>query len=134
MLSAWDPVTQTERWFAPGGGSNGGGALATAGNLVFQSLNDGRLMAYSADKGEKLLELPTGHTSGMGPPVTYLVDGTQYVALMGGQGTVVGGRGGNPANSTPVAPRLYAYTLTAQPLPDSQVASPTAPASSNPEP
>src|SRR6266699_5040367 len=57
IFTAWDPVAQKERWFAPGGGSNGGGALATGGNLVFQVLNDGRLMAYSADKGEKMLDL-----------------------------------------------------------------------------
>src|SRR5205807_4603330 len=91
ILSGWDPVAQKERWFAPGGGSNGGGALATAGNLVFQVLNDGRLVAYSADKGEKLLDLATGQRNGMGPPMTYMLDGKQYVAVMGGQGTVVGG-------------------------------------------
>ncbi len=48
-------------------------------------INDGRLLAYSADKGEKLFELQTGRT-GMGPPITYEVDGKQYVALMGGLG------------------------------------------------
>ncbi len=48
-------------------------------------MNDGRLLAYSADKGEKLFELQTGRT-GMGPPITYMVDGKQYVALMGGLG------------------------------------------------
>jgi hypothetical protein len=58
----------------------GGGTLTTAGNLVFQSINDGRLVAYSADKGEKLAEIQTGLRSGMGPPITYRVDGRQYVA------------------------------------------------------
>jgi quinohemoprotein ethanol dehydrogenase len=121
MLSAWDPVTQTERWFAPGGGSNGGGALATAGNLVFQALNDGRLMAYSADKGETLLELATGQTSGMGPPMTYLLDGKQYIAVMGGQGRVLGGPppGAPPPPAAPpptpapapISPRLYVYAV-----------------------
>jgi quinohemoprotein ethanol dehydrogenase len=115
MLSAWDPVAQKERWFAPGGGSNGGGALATAGNLVFQVLNDGRLMAYSADKGEKLLELPTGQTSGMGPPMTYMLDGKQFVSVMGGQGTVTGGRGATEPPAAPIPPRLYVYTLDAPP-------------------
>ena len=132
MLSAWNPVTQKEHWFAPGGGSNGGGALATAGNLVFQALNDGRLVAYSADKGEKLLEIATGQSSGMGPPMTYMLDGRQYVALLGGQGRVIG-RGGPPPGvavpappaaapppaATPppapvVSPRLYVYALDAK--------------------
>ncbi len=82
-LVAWDPVAQTMRWRMPGGGGIGGGTLTTAGNLVFQSINDGRLVAYSADKGEKLAEIQTGLRSGMGPPITYRVDGKQYVALHG---------------------------------------------------
>ena len=85
-LVAWDPVAQQMRWRMPGGGGIGGGTLTTAGNLVFQVINDGRLMAYSADKGEKLLELQTGLRSGMGPPITYRLDGKQYIALMGGVG------------------------------------------------
>ncbi|PYI87415.1 MAG: hypothetical protein DME26_06215, partial [Verrucomicrobia bacterium] len=56
MLVAWDPVNQKERWRTPGGGGIGGGTVTTAGNLVLQVINDGRLIAYSADKGEKLLE------------------------------------------------------------------------------
>ena len=87
-LIAWDPVTQTQRWVAPGGGSIGGGTVTTAGNLVFQVLPDGHLMAYSADKGEKLLDVQTGLRGGMGPPVTYELDGKQYVTLAGGTGTV----------------------------------------------
>ena len=67
----------------PGGGGIGGGTVSTAGNLVFQVVNDGRLLAYSADKGEKLLEVQTGLGSGMGPPITFQVDGKQYVSVMG---------------------------------------------------
>jgi hypothetical protein len=43
-------------------------------------------MAYTADKGEKVLEIQTGLRGGMGPPMTYMLDGKQYVALAGGQG------------------------------------------------
>jgi quinohemoprotein ethanol dehydrogenase len=55
-LVAWDPVAQQMRWRMPGGGGIGGGTLTTAGNLVFQVLGNGRLVAYSADKGENLKE------------------------------------------------------------------------------
>jgi PQQ-dependent dehydrogenase (methanol/ethanol family) len=104
MLVAWDPVTQKERWRTPGGGGIGGGTVTTAGNLVFQVINDGRLMAYTADKGEKLLEIQTGLRGGMGPPITYLLDGKQYVALAGGVGqTGGGGGGGAPAAAAPAA-------------------------------
>jgi quinohemoprotein ethanol dehydrogenase len=71
ILVAWDPVTQKERWHASGGGSLGGGTVSTAGNLVLQVIPDGRLVAYRADTGEKLLDLKTGLHGGMGPPITY---------------------------------------------------------------
>jgi quinohemoprotein ethanol dehydrogenase len=89
MLIAWDPATQTERWRKEGGGAAGGGTVTTAGNLVLQVLPDGRLVVYSADKGEKLHEINTGLRIGMGPPITYTVDGKQYVTLIGGRGVVV---------------------------------------------
>ena len=88
-LLAWDPVTQKERWRNTGGGAVGGGTVTTAGNLVFQVIPDGRFVAYSADKGEKLLEIQTGLRGGMAPPITYMLDGKQYVAFMGGQGVVL---------------------------------------------
>src|SRR5215467_2894798 len=114
MLVAWDPITQKERWRMPGGGSIGGGTVTTASNLVIQVVNDGRLMAYTADKGEKLLDVQTGLKGGMGPPITYMLDGKQYVALMGGQGTVVGPVPGAGANAPP--PDL-AGTAPAPPAP-----------------
>jgi quinohemoprotein ethanol dehydrogenase len=88
-LVAWDVATQKEKWHASVGGGIGGGTVTTAGNLVFQVVPDGRLFAYSADKGEKLLEVQTGLKGGMGPPITFLLDGKQYVALAGGTGNVV---------------------------------------------
>jgi quinohemoprotein ethanol dehydrogenase len=99
------------RWRNPGGGGIGGGTMTTAGNLVFQVLSDGRLLAYSADKGEKLLEIQTGLGSGMGPPITYRVDGKQYVAVMGGVGSVALGNAGPGNSATPFAPKLLTFAL-----------------------
>src|SRR5262245_57852676 len=87
-LVAWDLATQKERWRGDGGASIGGGTFTTAGNLVFQVIPDGRLVVYSADKGEKLYEVQTGLRGGMGPPITYMLDGKQYIAFMGGTGAV----------------------------------------------
>ncbi len=121
VLVAWDPVTQTQRWRTPGGGSIGGGTVTTAGNLVIQVIPDGRLVAYSADKGEKLLDVQTGLKAGMGPPITYQVDGKQYVALMGGSGIVVA-RSAEPgapvpaANAQTVFPKLMVFVLDGKPV------------------
>jgi PQQ-dependent dehydrogenase (methanol/ethanol family) len=84
-LHAWDPATGKLVWRAPGGGGIGGGTVTTAGNLVFQVINDGRFLAYTADKGEKLYEVNVGR-NGMAPPITYEAGGKQYVAFMGGTG------------------------------------------------
>lgn len=85
VLEAWDPVNQKLVWRKPGGGASGGGTLTTAGNLLFQVINDGRLLAYSADKGEQLLEIRT-NKFGAGPPITYTIDGKQYIAFLAGVG------------------------------------------------
>jgi len=116
FLFAWDPVNQVEKWHKLGGGSGQGGTLSTAGNLVFQTLPDGRLMAYSADKGDDLLELHLGPTNGIGPPMTYLLDGKQYIAIMGGQGPgqpqgFGGGTPVNPKGPPPPAPKLMIFSV-----------------------
>jgi len=96
-LIAIDPSTQKEKWRVLGGGSIGGGALTTAGNLVFQTTNDGRLKAYRADTGgDALVDIPTNQRGGIGPPITFMVDGKQYVAVAGGQGQRGGGGRGGP--------------------------------------
>jgi quinohemoprotein ethanol dehydrogenase len=115
FLVAYDPATGTERWRVPGGSAIGGGTVATGGGLVFQATN-GTLYAYSADKGEKLLELKIGISGGMAPPITFMVDGKQYVALQAGQGQPGPGPGGNtpppnPGAPPPVNPRLLVYAL-----------------------
>jgi len=116
VLLAWDPVAKQKRWQTPGGGSIGGGTLTTAGNLVIQVIPDGHLVAYSADKGEKLLDVNTGLRGGMGPPITYQLDGKQYVALMGGTGIIVA-RNAEPGAPLPaptaqtVFPKLVTYAL-----------------------
>jgi quinohemoprotein ethanol dehydrogenase len=93
ILTAWDPVTQKERWYALGGGQTDGGVLTTASNLVIQTTPQGRFRAYTADKGEQLLDIALPLTSGVGPPMTYQLDGKQYIAVMAGTGNM-GGRGG----------------------------------------
>ena len=89
------------------------------GQPRFQVINDGRLMAYSADKGEKLLEVQTGLRGGMGPPITFMLDGKQHVALMGGLGQVVaapagGGAAAGARGAEPVPPDIAGAAAQAQ--------------------
>jgi PQQ-dependent dehydrogenase (methanol/ethanol family) len=109
-LVAYDPVKQEIRWRVPVGNSRYGGTLSTASNLLFQVAPDGRLIAYSAEKGEKLFETPTGFRGSMGPPITFTVDGKQYIGLMGGSGGTPS-PGVGQGTTTAMKPRLLVFGL-----------------------
>ncbi len=80
-LLAWDPVAGTVRWKAEHPVARSGGTLATAGNLVFQGRGDGKFVAYRATDGQVLWEFDAG-VGIAAAPMTYMVDGKQYVAVL----------------------------------------------------
>ncbi len=84
-LIAWDPVAQKEVWRVQYDGPWNGGVLATAGNLVFQGNAKGEFAAFSADKGKKLWSFDAG-TGVIAAPISYVIGGEQYVAVMAGYG------------------------------------------------
>ena len=87
-LIAWDPVKQKAAWKQPYVSAGNGGTLATAGNLVFQGTADGRVVAYRADTGQPLWE-HRANSGVMAGPVTYTVNGEQYVAFSVGWGGIL---------------------------------------------
>ena len=94
-LIAWDPVRQRPAWKVPLDTIWNGGAMATAGDLVFEGDGDGYLSAYDARTGETLWRF----YAGMGiiaAPMTYSVAGRQYVAVLAGYG------GGSPSWGQPL--------------------------------
>ncbi|MFI5317450.1 MAG: PQQ-dependent dehydrogenase, methanol/ethanol family [Myxococcota bacterium] len=96
-LIAWDPVAQKEVWRHPYALPWNGGTLATAGNLVFEGTSDGRFVAYRATDGVQLWEGHTG-TGVIAAPVTYLLDGKQYVSIVAGWGGAFGLASGDVAH------------------------------------
>jgi quinohemoprotein ethanol dehydrogenase len=139
-LQAWDPLNQKLKWNVEGGGGIGGGTTTTAGNLVFQVINDGRFRAISADKGEVLYETKTGRT-GMAPPITYEVDGKQYVAFGGGLGRAANVVAANNAK-VDAPPIMFVFALDGNaempapappPGPPQGAGAPPAPAGQAPE-
>jgi quinohemoprotein ethanol dehydrogenase len=95
-LTAWDPVTQKEKWRSREGNASAG-TMSTAGNLVFQGTAPRNLTAFRADTGEKVWTADAGANISAGP-VSYEVGGTQYIAAVGAGG------GTNPS-------RLVVYKL-----------------------
>jgi quinohemoprotein ethanol dehydrogenase len=70
-------------WQVPQPTRSNGGALATAGNLVFEGLNSGDFVAYAADTGKQLWSYPV-QNGVLSNPITYTLDGKQYVTLLTG--------------------------------------------------
>jgi quinohemoprotein ethanol dehydrogenase len=89
LLIAWNPAEQREAWRVTFPMVESGGVLATAGNLILQGRSDGVFCAYRATDGKKLWQFDAG-TGVMAPPVTYLLDGVQYITLMVGWGGAAG--------------------------------------------
>ena len=115
-LLAWDPIKQKEAWRVQYKMMWNGGTLTTAGNLVFQGTSDGRFVAYSADKGEKLWEVNVG-IGIIAPPVTYQIDGVQYVTVMSGWGgafPLTGGYSYIPELNTVNVGRVLTFALNAK--------------------
>jgi alcohol dehydrogenase (cytochrome c)/quinohemoprotein ethanol dehydrogenase len=91
-LKAWDPVARKVVWETPAFPDNrpSGGVLATAGGLVFSGNGGGQeLRAYDAKTGEQLWAYKT-QTNIYAAPITYELDGKQYLAASVG-GVATGG-------------------------------------------
>ncbi|MBO9499376.1 MAG: PQQ-dependent dehydrogenase, methanol/ethanol family [Novosphingobium sp.] len=84
-LLAWDPKTQTEKWRVDYGMPGSGGVLSTAGNLLIQGTINKTLAIYRADTGAKLWEMNIDQAPVAGP-ITYTIDGEQYIAINAGWG------------------------------------------------
>ncbi|KPL66932.1 quinohemoprotein alcohol dehydrogenase [Erythrobacter sp. SG61-1L] len=84
-LLAWDPKTQTEKWRVDYGMPGSGGVLSTAGNLLVQGTINKTLAIYRADNGKKLWEMNIDQAPVAGP-ITYMIDGEQYIAINAGWG------------------------------------------------
>jgi PQQ-dependent dehydrogenase (methanol/ethanol family) len=97
FLVAWDPVAQQERWRVTYTTRENSGTLTTAGNLVFHGTANGLFQAHDAMTGAVLWEQQLLGT--MGSPVTYEIDGRQYVSMLSG----------TPANNPPG--RLFTFAL-----------------------
>jgi plastocyanin len=104
-FTALDSKTNKIVWQKTENMGQGYGALSTAGNLVFRGRVDGNLMAHDAKTGQDLWSFQTGWGISA-PPMTYSIDGTQYVVVASG-----GNRGGQ---STLDGDAVWAFALNGQ--------------------
>jgi alcohol dehydrogenase (cytochrome c)/quinohemoprotein ethanol dehydrogenase len=128
-LVAWDPVANKEVWRAELGHPWNGGVVSTAGNLVFQGTAMGEFSAYRADTGEKIWSAET-QAGVLAAPISYEVDGEQYVAVEVGWGGAFGLAAGELALKSHLAsnlPRVLVFKL------GGSAALPAPPAAAQPE-
>ncbi|PEQ11609.1 PQQ-dependent dehydrogenase, methanol/ethanol family [Novosphingobium sp. PC22D] len=95
FLKAWNPETQTEAWKVELPGSWPGGVMATAGGLVFEGQIDGKFVARDAETGKELWSFKA-QAPIVGAPISYRMNGRQYV-------TVITGAGGQGAGMQSIA-------------------------------
>lgn len=86
-LIAWDPIKQAPRWTVEHPSTWNGGVLSTAGDLVFQGRLDGEFIAYDARDGKRLWSQQTNAGVASGP-ISYSIDGEQYVTVTTGWGSI----------------------------------------------
>ncbi|MBS0366579.1 MAG: PQQ-dependent dehydrogenase, methanol/ethanol family [Proteobacteria bacterium] len=102
LIRAVEPLTGKTVWQTETATPWDGGLLSTAGNLVLQGDARGNLTAYTADTGRVLKRIEVG-TGIMAAPMTYTVNGVQYIAVMAGYG------GGLLFNPFPKDSAAYRY-------------------------
>jgi quinohemoprotein ethanol dehydrogenase len=88
-LVAWDPVAEKERWHVDQPIIINGGALTTAGNLVFQGTADGKFCAYDAYTGKILWRFET-HSIIEAGPSTVTLNGKQLIVVAAGDASANG--------------------------------------------
>jgi alcohol dehydrogenase (cytochrome c) len=91
-----------------------GGVLATAGNLVFTGEGNGMFNAYDARNGKKLWSFNCG--AGVNaPPVSYTVNGKQYIAVVSGRTQSIpaflGALGEKMVAASPEGGTLFVFSL-----------------------
>jgi PQQ-dependent dehydrogenase (methanol/ethanol family) len=128
ILTAMDPTTNKIVWQKemPYPIGLGSGVMTTAGGLIFHGEPDGNFLALDAMTGEELWRFQTGFGAD-GPPITYELDGEQYVAIAtGGNNLGLSSRGDavwafklggslGPLNPPPAPPKVQ--VIASAPVP-----------------
>lgn len=110
-LKAIDPLTGQARWKVPQLSPNYSAVLSTAGNLVFTGTHTGEFIAYDKKDGKELWSFQTA--SGIiGQPVTWEMDGKQYITIASGIGGLYARYSGDERlKNVPKGGTLTTFTL-----------------------
>ncbi len=113
-VKAWDPIKQQQVWFNKQDLPFNGGMMTTAGGLLFHGDIKGMFRASDAKTGKELWKFNTG--SGItAAPMTYTLDGKQYIAVVSGRTQSIpaffGALGEKMVAASPEGGTLYVFAL-----------------------
>ena len=113
-VKAWDPVKQKEVWFNKDELPYTGAMMSTAGGLVFHGDIKGWFKALDAKTGKTLWKFNAG--SGItAAPMTYELDGKQYIAVVSGRTLSIpaffGALGEKMVAASPEGGTLYVFSV-----------------------
>ncbi|MBV8398999.1 MAG: PQQ-binding-like beta-propeller repeat protein, partial [Acetobacteraceae bacterium] len=112
-VMAWDPVAQKKVWGIKEDLPFNGGTLTTAGGLVFYGNMHGMFKAVDAKSGQELWSTSLGSGIGAGP-ISYAIDGKQYVAVVVGRtvstAAFLGEIGNRMVAATPEGGALFVFS------------------------
>jgi len=110
-LRAIDPLTGQSKWAVPFKSPNISGTLVTAGGLVFTGRLTGEFMAVDSESGKTLWEFQTS-AGIVGQPITWELDGKQYVTITSGATGPYVMRAGDPNLAhVPAGGSLWTFKL-----------------------
>ncbi|MFZ5931337.1 MAG: PQQ-dependent dehydrogenase, methanol/ethanol family [Pseudomonadota bacterium] len=109
VLSAIDVATGEIKWRYEDPDPMMGGAMSTAGGVIFSSTLDGHALALDAITGKELWRFRMGG-AGRGQPVAYEADGKTYVAIPSGGWAAITALSGGPTN-IPEGGQLFVFTV-----------------------
>ena len=121
ILRAMDPKTGEVAWEHKEKLPLWAGVLATKGGLVFTGTGDGYLKAFDDKTGKELWSFQTG-TGIISPPITWEMDGEQYIGVTTGYGGAVPLWGGDMADLTKPVPQGGSFWVFKLPAWDKSVA------------
>jgi alcohol dehydrogenase (cytochrome c) len=112
-IIAWDPIAKKAVWDIKEPLPFNGGTLSTGGNLMFYGNLLGEFKAIDAKSGAELWKMQLGSGIGAGP-ITYSVDGKQYVAIVVGRTAAIpaflGDIGTKMTNASPEGGTLFVFS------------------------
>ncbi len=113
-LIAWDPIANKKVWGVKEDLPFNGGTLTTGGNLVFWGDLHGFFRAFDAKNGKELWKMQLGTGLGAGP-ISYSVNGKQYIAIVAGRTAALpaflGEVGKKMVAATPEGGTLFVFTV-----------------------